>query len=165
MSLIKNLRAKAVQNLPKITIEGEEFYVRSIPQSEYTDLLDDCMAYSRNKTSEKLKKTEPNPLKVKILDGLFAQNPEISNLIGKVDMKDAYSVAVAHGVIVCFIQMQCTRALTSMDGTMAFKSIEERMEVVDVLMNDESITLAINELMTSKQGQVEGNGLPDNSTV
>ena len=162
MSLIKNLKAKATANLPSIEIEGETFYVRAISQMEYAELLDDCMAYSRSKTSEKLKKTEPNPLKVKILDNLFVQNPEIGNLIGKVDMDDAYSVAVAHGVVVCFIQMQCARVLTMPDGTAAFPAIEERIELVDVLMKDEAVTLKINELMSGKAKEQDlGNDLPE----
>lgn len=160
MSIIHNLRAKIAQNLPKIEIEGETFYVRPIKPTEYAELLDDCMAFARQKTSETLKGTAPNPMKVQIVDNLLKANPEISNLIGKVDLQDAYSVAIAHAVVVCFAQMQCARALTTADGAFAFPEITDRIALVEVLLQDEAVTLAINDLLTPKE-EGKGNEHPE----
>lgn len=160
MSIIKNLRAKIAQNLPRIEIEGETFYVRPIKPTEYAELVDDCMAFARVKTSEALKGTTPNPMKVQIVENLLKANPEIKNLLGAVDVSDAYSVAIAHAVVVCFAQMQCARALTTEDGCFAFPEIEDRIELVDVLLQDEAVTLAINDLLTVKE-EGKGNDSPE----
>lgn len=151
MSLITNLRAKIAQNLPQITIEGETFYVRQIRPTEYAELLDDCMAFARSKTSETLKGVTPNPLKAKIVEGLIEQNKQISNLIGIVNMEDAYSVAIAHAVMTCFLQMQCARALTTSTGAFAFPEQADRLALVDVLLQDEAVTLQINTLLSAKE--------------
>lgn len=151
MSLITNLRAKIAQNLPQITIEGETFDVRQIRPTEYAELLDDCIAFARSKTSKELKGEDPNPQKVVIVRTLLAQNENVTNILGAVNLEDAYSVAIAHAVMTCFLQMQCARALTTSTGGFAFPEQADRLALVDVLLQDEAVTLQINSLLSAKE--------------
>lgn len=153
MSLIESLKQRASSDLPIVTIEGVEFRVRTIKQVEYGDLIDDCLAYARAKTSEVLKGQTPNALKVNTMKALIKGQPEIANLIGQIDFEDAYSVAIAHAVTFSFAAMQCARCLTLADGTMAFSDIDSRIALVDELVKNESVIELI-----SGAGKVEDSG-------
>ena len=159
MTLAEKLRRKAVEGLPTIELEGETYSIRQIKEIEYAELIDDCMAFARSKTSTELKGKEPNQMKVAMMQQLLATQPEIEQLIGKINLNDSYSVAIAHAVTLSFGAMQCARSLTLADGRMAFSTLDDRLALVDVLINDQAVIASINGMM----GQVGKNELPEAS--
>ncbi len=147
MNLAERIRMKAAESLPTVELYGETYRVRPIRQAEYVDVIDDCMAYARNFTSEQLKGQQPNGMKVKMLTTLLQAQPDISNLLGKVNMDDAYSVAIGHAVIISFAAMQAVRALTTEDGKLAYPEISDRIDIATELIKDEAALQVITSAM------------------